>query len=375
MKNNQLISTQMTQMKQIVADFFIICVNPTNLRYLRAKKPLYFAFLIQFCLAGCIERYHPQMEEIDKILAVEGIVTDGITKIALSYSVGLDKDLNKTTTENQAVVYVESEDGTKSAMTNSSGDGIYLIETGELNAGAKYRLVIQLAGEEYHSSFIAPAITPPVEISYIYDSVKSNISIRVSTTGDANQPGYYLWSYKEDWEIHALVYEQLFHNLYYCWRTDSSKVMLLGATEKLSMNTIREREIKTFNCTDDRIFFLYRIKVKQNVLNKEGYDYFENLQKNTEQTGSILGSIPSELTGNIRCVSNPRIPVIGYVDVSTTTTDELYLTNKYYDRRYRDWQITTCNGKDAVQLYQYCRDCTQNAGTKRKPIDWPNDHQ
>jgi len=48
MKNNQFISTQMTQMTQIYADFFIICANPLNLRHLRAKKPLsviYFACL------------------------------------------------------------------------------------------------------------------------------------------------------------------------------------------------------------------------------------------------------------------------------------------------------------------------------------------
>ena len=38
MKNNQHISTQMTQIKQIFADFFIICANPSNLRHLRAKK-------------------------------------------------------------------------------------------------------------------------------------------------------------------------------------------------------------------------------------------------------------------------------------------------------------------------------------------------
>jgi len=361
-------------------------------------KNAIYSVLLLFALTGCIERYHPTTEGVDSILAVEGMITNGITQIALTYSVGLDKDINSTTAENDAVVYVECEDGTKSAMTYSSGDGIYLIETGELNA-AKYRLVIQLAGEAYHSSFIAPALTPPVDISFIHDPVNNNISIRVNTTGYANQPGYYLWSYKEDWEIHALVYDEYLrleyydrntdtwiteilhndlnspNNRYYCWRADSSRVFILGTTEKLSVNTIREREITSFRCTEDRISVLYRIKVKQNVLNKEGYDYFENLQKNTEQTGSILGSIPSELMGNIKCVSNTLIPVIGYVDVSTTTTDELYLTNTYYDQKNRYIQLSSCSGADAEQQYLYCRDCTHIFGTKRKPIDWPNDHQ
>ena len=38
MKNYQFISTQMTQIKQIFADFFIICANLFNLRHLRAYK-------------------------------------------------------------------------------------------------------------------------------------------------------------------------------------------------------------------------------------------------------------------------------------------------------------------------------------------------
>jgi len=361
------------------------------------KRAIYSIVLL-FALTGCVERYYPQTEGIESILVVEGIITNGTTQIALSYSVGLDININKIYTENQATIYVECEDGTTSAMTCSSGDGIYLIETGELNAGAKYRLVIQLAGEEYHSRYITPAITPPVDVTYIHDPINNSMNICVSTSGNDNQPGYYLWSYKEDWEVHAFVYEEfwsitfwdkntgkfvteVFHNdltspnnVYYCWKADSSRVFLLGTTEKISENSIREREIKSFKCFDNRLSVLYRMKIRQNTLNKEGYDYFENLKKNAEQTGNLFGSIPSELMGNIRCVSNPAIPVIGYVDVSTTTTDELYLTDKYYDWRNRDEQIRECGGEYAQDLFFYCRDCT-DYGTKRKPKDWPNDHQ
>jgi len=362
------------------------------------KKALY-PILLLFALTGCIERYYPQTEGVGHILSVDGIITNGITKIALSYTVGLNETLSNMTTENNALVYVESEDGYQSAMTRSSGNGNYLIETGELNADAKYRLVIQLDGEEYHSSYITPAITPPVDVSYKFDPVKNNISICITTIGNEHQHGFYLWSYKEDWEIFSLIYMKSWlieyidmntgkwvtetfyndldspYNLYYCWKADSSKLPLLGATEKLSENIIREKAIKTFNCNDDRIFELYRIKVMQNALNRDCYEYFVNLKKNTEQTGSILGTIPTELMGNIKCVTNSKIPVIGYVDVSTITTTELYLTDKYYDDSYREWLIqSSCFNKEFNYIYTECKDCTYY-GTKRKPKDWPNDHQ
>jgi len=334
-------------------------------------------YLLLFALTGCVEPYTAKTKGIDSILVVEGFITDGTTKISLSYSVRLDKKSHDTQQKvNHAMVFVESEDSATSEIAGSSGGGIYLIETGELNANTNYRLNIQLDGEEYRSSFIAPVMTPPVEITFAQDAIKNNIEVCVSTQGNDRQPGYYLWSYKEDWEVNALIYEANLYDHYYCWKKDSSKYLILGTTEKLSVNSIHEKNIKTFRCTDDRISILYRIKVTQNALHKEGYDYFENLQKNTEQTGSIFGAIPSELMGNIRCVSNPKIPVIGYVDVSTTTMDELYLTDIYFDWTERIRLIESCTLAKEIEYQMFCRDCTQMSGaSKTKPDDWPNDHQ
>jgi len=196
------------------------------------------------------------------------------------------------------------------------------------------------------------------------------------------------------------------NNRYYCWRKDSSMNLILGTTEKLIENTIREKTIRYFTRSDDRFSVLYRINVKQNTIHKEGYDYFYNLQKNIEQTGSIFGTIPSEIMGNIRCESNPEIPVIGYVDVSTTTSDEQYLDSKYFDPINISRQSTFCMmsldtirppdppllpGSGFVYFgYEYsttgiiigyvfipdgCVDCTKNGGSKQKPKNWPNDHQ
>jgi hypothetical protein len=271
------------------------------------------------------------------------------------------------------------------------------------------------------SSDLSPLITPPVEVSgKFYDD--RNIDICVSTQGNNDQHAYYLWSYKEDWEIHALLWGQWAviqvmdentgkwvyktvpnntsspDNRYNCWRKDSSNVYLLGTTEKLSENTIRERRILTISNNDDRISVLYRIIVKQHALHKEAYDYFNNQKKNSELTGSIFGSVPSELMGNIRCTSNPDMPVIGYVDVSTASCNDLFVTNDYFDSRERDQRALSCRDPENIAtvydippdgiihgwvlfqepfgfIPQSCVDCTFQGGSKRKPENWPNDHQ
>ena len=376
--------------------------------------------LLLFILAGCIEPYHGKTESIDNILVVEGIITSGTTRITLNRSVGLDENIyGDAFAVDHAAMYVESEDGTTSRFAYSSGSGIYTIETGELNIDTKYRLVIQVDGEEYQSSFLTPAISPPLDVSFTSD--ENNIHVCVTTRGYEHQPGYYMWSYKEDWEIHAPVYgdsvrigEKIVYNdlnssnnMYYCWKKDSSKILILGTTEKLIENTIQEQKIQTFSRTDYRSSVLYRVQVKQNTIHKEAYDFYYNLQKNNEQTGSIFGAIPSEIMGNIRCATNADIPVIGYVDVSTTSTDEKYLTNEFYDLNYGYRQYHNCtldtiiyrqkdwaplkrvdmpyffymfdpdNKRLEIMIIGGCVDCTGSrlSGTKRKPEDWPNNHQ
>jgi len=223
------------------------------------------------------------------------------------------------------------------------------------------------------------------------DSTLTHTDILVSTQGHERQPGYYLWSYEEDWEVHALlgnpyyvrVYDEQTGKMkdslapnfdYFCWNKANSRVLLLGSTDKLIENTIREHKLFSVYSPDDRVSYLYRVRVKQNTIHKEAYDYFNNQKKNAEQTGSIFGVIPSELMGNIRCTSNPGILVIGYVDVSTTSTNELYLTREEcFDSSYENNRRRWCFPPEE-EVNESCYYCTYRGGTKNKPEDWPNDH-
>ena len=412
------------------------------------KNTLYFT-LLMFVLAGCIERYEPKIEGIESILVVEGIITGGTTQIKLSKSVGLNvpwyEDL---VTVDNAFIYVACDDGTQSYVAFSSGNGIYQIPTGKLNVDAKYRLVINVNDAVYQSDFVSPTITPPVNVSFTSDD--KDIHVCVTTHGNDDQTGFYLWSIQEDWEIHSyiqgpyvvlkiklnpddgdmtqkilaelsnagwdvvaigsndkgifngyvLVVNNIFspNNLFYCWGTDSSKIFITGTTDKLIDNIIREKKIKSFPRTDDRTSVLYRVQVTQNRIHKEAYDYYTNVLKNMKQTGSIFVPIPSEITGNIKCISNPDIPVIGYVDVSTTSTKDIqYLDDKFWDPSFRRNKCFFCvseispprtplmgrleggwviyDTRSDLYILKSCVDCTKIGGTKNKPEDWPTDNQ
>ena len=93
----------------------------------------------------------------------------------------------------------------------------------------------------------------------------------------------------------------------------------LGSSDRLTQNVIANKSIASYHPSDRRFSMLYHAEVEQYALHREAYDYYFNLQKNIEESGSLFAPIPSEMKGNIRCVTDPEVPVIGFVEVATVT--------------------------------------------------------
>ena len=375
-----------------------------------------FIVIIIVFLSGCIELYnHEGVEEIRGLLVVEGTITDDESVFILRRSVGLYTKLKGDETVNDAVVYVEKDNGEQLQGVFKSNE-TYTVQTGDLNAETKYRLYVKIGEYEYRSEFLLPLYTS--EIGSITSSKAGkgepvNIYLNAHDPNDGSR--YYRWSYDEIWEVKAEIfanygflnsdepdyfYLHTPENTYYCWGRDKNKSILIESTNKISENRITQKKLHEIPCDNDRLSILYYILVKQNQIRKEAYEYYSNIQKNVEQTSSIFSPIPSEMEGNIKCVTNPEIPVIGYIDVSTTTRKELFFSDDtvhYYEpqRSYdlRQW----C--EDAVTPYlpyvgydnyiyylvqpptnpfyvhRSCVDCRlKDNATKDRPDFWPNAH-
>lgn len=375
------------------------------------RKRLYIIiYVFSILFSGCIEEYNAKgVDELSNLLVVEGTISEGTTTIILSRSVGLHDEVYTSEQINHANVYVESEDGTTFSSNGSVTGGIYVIPINKLNPESKYRLKIHLDNEEYESDFQYPIVTPEIDkIFWTKNKEKKMAYINVATKGLETQPRYYNWSFQEHWEVIAKFYSNFdtetdefyneydgpFNLKYYCWNSNRSNSFILESSDKLSENTITGKILVETPVYDTRFSYLYYIKVKQNMLSKEAYDYFTNLQKNIETTGSIFSPIPSEMKGNMYCVTNPDIPVIGYIEVSNTTEKDIYIpmSDGLYESTFDGCQSLTSdnplfeprihflyyrNPLDPRERYyaeQRCWDCTRYA-TKNKPDFWPNDHK
>lgn len=353
-------------------------------------------------LSGCITDYEAKgLKEEWGLLVVDGTISNDSSIIKLNRSIRLTDKFDDSEYINNAKIWIECDNGSQTDIGISQGKGIYMIKTGILLADTKYRIRITLDGEEFESEFLTPLFTPEIDsITYYKNGPGEPLDICVSTHDPLNQSKYYRWTYKEIWETKAPLFADarrepdnsiIFmdintsNNLYYCWGYDTSNSLLLESSTQLKENIISNKKLIRIPCDHDKLFIMYYIDVAQMMIRKEAYEYFANLQKNIELTGSIFSPIPSEMHGNIKCTTNDLV-VIGYIDVTTVTYHDKYISGNegfYEPPFYECTTFETCTDVN-LDIYKYdlgyfapkkCVDCRlREKASKTKPENWPTPH-
>ncbi len=187
-------------------------------------------------------------------------------------------------------------------------------------------------------------------------------------------------------------------NIHYCWGSKTSNRIILGKSDNLSENRIKDHTILSLEPFNSRFSYLYSILVKQQTLDKKAYEYFDNMRKNVEQTGGIFAPQPTEIKGNITCLSDPKEIIIGYIYATTELSYRLYIKAEEVpgmgeifdcrekktfiegelDKAYGQGMAILSEGDKAgiyICISRRCVDCTARGGSKNKPDFWPNNHQ
>ena len=386
------------------------------------------AVLLAVAAGGCVYDYVPEDSEIQgldrPLVVIDGdIIIGGITNVAVSLTTPL---LDTCEVEPLGgTVWVESQTG--EIFYGTEVDPVsnrFEINTTDLDISGKYRLVVSLPDRgEYTSAFKSVLVSPPVDkITYSIPADRSYARIEVTTHSDNNGGKLYCkWKYSENWESNALFppeldYDVKFETMYelpkdeiqarsICFSEAESFGTYIGNTEKLSQNLIDKFVINDIANTDTRLTGLYSIDVKQTALDKEAYIYWENVRKNSSETGGLFGPQPSEVKGNIDCTTFPEETVIGYVNVTTQTTLRTFIDwssvgifhngyerelvqnkpamdegkedpgnvywNAYYSKGYRPVMYPDEKTTDkAYWALQKCTDCRVYSNSTR-PDFWP----
>jgi Domain of unknown function (DUF4249) len=307
-------------------------------------------------------------------LVVEGFLNSGKgrTEIKLSRSLPLT-DTTETQEETGAHLNIETHSGNFADLVETA-PGRYTCGQLNVDYSDEYRLhIFTNGGNNYYSDFVKPIKSPPIDKLKFIRSDKG-VEINVVTHDPTNATRYYTWRFDETWEIDAqyrptaaYIFDSTNHGRVIgteefhppdtgglrCWKYDHSNTILTGSSIKLSEDVI-DAPLNRIEPISEKLGVLYHIRVFQHGLSAAGYDFFQRLKKNTEETGSIFTSQPSELNSNVHNATNSEEPVFGFIDMADQDSADFFIS------------------KDDVPGWGYAPDCDEFVIFPRDDLDTLN---
>lgn len=390
------------------------------------------------CAAACIYPFEVELSHNGEWpLVVEGDILLGErSTVTLSHVRPFNADPNEFQTFT-ATGYIEAENGSRiegvsspiytllsSSSSSYRSEAALSFDTTTLTGGQRYRLHLttyDLEGHElntYESDWLEPCPAPAIDgLNYSHHPEYDELWVGLSM--HCNGSHYFRWTFDEDWEYHSDVYTNLEYktdtrsvgyyewganNLYYCWKSAKSGQIDIFSTVNQTEDRFEELAFYRIPLDDKRLQVLYRITVHLEAISENAYNYWSNIKQSSEGQGSIFSPTPSQMASNVRCISDPDVQVVGYLNLSTRASAVMYYdnaVNHFYvqGRLYeRDDHKVSNSRRDSLaywyahgylpydQVYEnpaptpshsmwtpnYCIDCRMQGGTKKRPDDWPN---
>jgi hypothetical protein len=377
-----------------------------------------YIFYLLLMGTGCRQIYNAPVKPMPAgYLVVEGFISTGTTNIQLSRTTTLS-DTALNVVEDGALVSIEGS-GNDSFALASIGNGTYTNAQISLNNSEQYRLrIVTSAGELYLSDFETVKATPPID-SVNWTRGTAGVQLYINTHDPLDTNKYYYWTYNETWEFHSdyvgdlkyIINYSLDHvigvtwkfpyglpdsSIYKCWSTQGSTTVITGTTENIVPDVVYQQPLLFIPQGAQELSVLFSLSVNQYSVGKGAYQFLQELKNNTENLGTIFDPQPSQLQGNIHCLTNPSETVVGYVEVSNLQNQRIFISNSQvpgWDYTYVGCSIDTL-ANDSVSLvrtgleyllpvvyldngtnyfsavYSPCLDCTLT-GSNVKPSFWP----
>ncbi len=376
---------------------------------------VYWLFFLLFT-TSCKKTYEPSVITINyNYLVIDGVINanpNGVSTITLSRTKNLT-DSQSAKPEAGAQVSIDAESGV-SFLLSSQGNGMYTSAPLNLSVNGKYRLRIATSdGSKYQSDLVAVKQTSPIDsLSWSQDTLHKDVTIFAHTHDPQNSTRFYRWDYIETYQYHSQIesglglknglmyYIDSTTQQYNCWATANSSVIAIASSEVLSQDVISYAPVVWIPKNSEQIGIRYSVNIRQYGLTKEAYQYWDILKKSTQQTGTIFDPQPSQVLGNIHCISNPNEPVIGFVSASFITEKRLFIDRRdvidwvytvpgneckidntpannnfllytYPDTTYGPYHFTTGFPNSTLVIAKKdCLDCRRRGGTSIKPAFW-----
>ncbi len=373
-------------------------------------KKYFILFTLLILLQSCIEEFNPEVDKYDKILVVEGLISNEpgpyIVKLSLSTFVN---EPEIVPLEGATVQIIDGNGLSETLSENKSG--IYTTSSGGIQGeiGNKYKVIINTGeGINYESEF--SKLLEPVGITSLNASEETEINTEtneeeigykfyVDTENMKNDSSGLLWRAFETYEYHAdqMIYfiykdstEQIFNpdSIYHCWRTNS--INQIYAYEGGTSKGITGYPLNFVSSETKKLNSKYSLLLKQYTINEIESSYWADLQDLNSEAGGLYTQQPYQIKGNVKNTSNIDDPVLGYFTVASVNEHRIFVDQiiggnnvSYCEIDYGLYADIMANGSRlthyitigddgelAVVKLRRCFDCTVKGGSNIKPEFW-----
>jgi len=336
-------------------------------------------------LSSCIDPFPLNIENAQGKLIVES----SITNEAIPYTVKLFKsgDFSDPIIVSGAQVSIEDDLG-RVLQFAEVGNGFYQSDpslglTGQI--GRIYILnILTPDGNQYRSNPEMMAPVPDIDSLFIETTERLilsdkgteistlGINVMVNTHTNENQFTFLKWDYRSLYQVQTPTPCPLC--TFFCDVGDvrPAEYLNIQGTDKI-VNIPLDRIPIQFIIPDFRFARVFTFSVKQFSLNSNAFEYWEAVEDQRKNSGTIFDPPPNILVSNIFNVNESKEDVLGYFVVSAVAQRELVLRSE--DLRALGFEVNfplpDCNLQTRdPRRPAYCNNCVSfpNSGASLKTL-------
>lgn len=370
------------------------------------NKYLVFALLV---FTSCIEPFHPDTDGSNTVkYVVDGRITDqeGYQKVTVSMT-STFKNPNFLPLSFCKVKVIDNEGNIFNL--NEQGGGVYKVWIGKeyLYPGKSFQVNITTpTGVEIVSDFDKMTECPDVDSIYFTRKdmpttnpsiMREGIQFYIDIDRKNTNSNFFRWEITETWEHHS-SYPITWHKAgmgdeletppdysrFTCWTTQVLNDVFTLSTDKVVQNTYNMKALHYVDNMSQRLTYGYSALVSQIALSEPAFIFWDKLRNNGDQQGGLTTSQPFSVRGNLKCITNPEIDVLGFFSASTVKTKRIFVRNIEDFHTYIP-QCVPPHIPLPKEQYRYlieingvkyildigCVECDYMSGTTRKPDFWP----
>ncbi|WP_430907721.1 DUF4249 domain-containing protein [Maribacter sp. 2-571] len=313
-----------------------------HIRYIAVRCALALVVLLVF--TRCVEPFELPESNFEEVFIVEATITNTnefhTVKISNTAALGTSEAVPE---QNASVTVLEND---RAIAFEEIVPGTYRsVEAFEALPGTDYRLRIETQnGTAMVSETVRLSTTSNIGSVVAQKAIDENgiegVNITVNSTDPSGESRYYRYFYEETYKIiaprwspfeaYVVTQDPLTVDIRPRQREERTCFKTVDATGSLLFDTTNQAEdnvvalpIRFIERSDFIIAHRYSILVKQLVQRRSAYEFYNNLQKLSNQGSLLSQNQPGFLIGNIT-VSGGTKKVSGFFDVASISENRIF---------------------------------------------------